>query len=674
MDFAKRSSLLAISLSLFVGASAQTKEVPTKKVEKKPFDWRFSGTFKPGDTFYGKNITFLNSCNKNDKILYLKHTLDLNADFACYDLVKARFSARNKAVWGSNEVAPTTTVSTKILDSVGQNHKHFIPRHIGWIREAWIEFSLNEAFGFDKSYEKKHIFTLGAFPFQLGRGIALGDAYAVAPDYIGFYSDGAVDQYAFGAKVSGDLVLEKLSYDLYGAILDNQSNSLSKTEQNILGQEYGRLNTPERGFGKINFLFAGRLNWTPVNDPDKGKLFVEPYFLYNSDPEQQVEDLADATSRLGTIGIATEYEGDHFEFGFDGALNFGSQTVKGWDRNTIELQNRNGQVQEVNSHVYVNADPINDTNISNWDAYKAPHVSNGVISGGAVSTAGSTAKGLVNGAVQYESMNGKSIGIATDLDNVSTIPADTVNASKNELFNATNRFRNEYKDKYKGFMFVTDAAWFICDRDVKIAATAGYASGDRDPNFDLVDGDYRGFIGLQELYAGKRVKSAFFLGSAGKLRLPLDTLPSEKQSNRFGALVSGFTNLAFVGTGVTWEPSDWEKSFSLNPNMIAFWQTFPDKAFDLKTGTTKDCCARSFLGLEFNLFLKKQLMCDLYFFGVGSIFVPGSHFNDVFGKPLNAAQQKILDRFDRTGYNNDPVPGLGNNTSYTINLGFEYKF
>jgi len=676
MDFAKRSSLLAISLSLLVSANAQAKEVPTKKVEEKPFSWRFSGTFKPGDTFFGKNITFLNSCNPNDKILYSKHTLDLNADFACYDSVRARFSARNKAVWGSNEIAPTTTVSTKILDAVGQRHKHFLSRHIAWIREGWIEFSLNEALGLgDSGYEKKHTFTLGAFPFQLGRGIALGDAYAVSPDYLGFYSDGAVDQYAFGAKISGDLVMDALSYDLYGAILDNQSNSLSKTEQKILGQEYGKLNSPQRGFGKINYAIAGRLNWIAVDDEDKGKLFVEPYFLYNSDPEQHVDFLADATSRLGTIGIATEYEGDRFEFGFDGALNFGSQKVKGWDRNVIELQNLNGTVREINSHVYVNVDPTSAAGaaVTNLDSYKAPHVSNGLTA--AISTAASTAKSLINNAVQDEVNNGKSIGTAAGLNAVVSIPAAVLPAVQDQLFNATDRFRNPYTNRYKGWMFVTDAAYFICERDVRLAATAAYVSGDQDPNSVLKDGDYRGFIGLQELYAGKRVKSAFFLGSAGKLRLPLDIPASESQTNRFGALASGFNNLALVGAGVNWEPSDWEKSFSLNPNVLAYWQTFPDHAFDLETKTVNEaCCARSFLGLEFNLFLKKQLMCDLYLFGVASVFVPGSHFDDVEGKPLNSAQAKILDRLDLTGYNNDPVPGLGKNVSYTFNVGFEYKF
>ena len=42
--------------------------------------------------------------------------------------------------------------------------------------------------------------TFGAFPFELGRGIALGTAYAVDASDLGFYSENAIDQYAFGGK------------------------------------------------------------------------------------------------------------------------------------------------------------------------------------------------------------------------------------------------------------------------------------------------------------------------------------------------------------------------------------------------------------------------------------------------------------------------------------------
>lgn len=663
MSFAKKSSVLAFSLCLLASSFAQA-------IEESPLKWKISGTFKPGDTYYGNKISLLNNCESTDKIFYSRHSLDLNADLSYKDIAKARFSVRNKAVWGNSEISPTTTSSTKILDAVGQDHKHFLPRQILWMREAWLNMLLNEALGLS-FFDKKQTFTLGTFPFELGRGIALGSAFAVSPDYLGFFSDSAVDQYAPGMKLSGDLIDNKLSYDLYGAMLNNQCNSLSRTGENIFGQEYGRIKTPQRGFGHLNYIIAGRLNITPINDKEHGKLTFEPYFLYNNDPEQNIEFTGDANSKLGTIGLANEYIGDRFEFGFDTALNFGRQKVKGWDRNDIELQHKNGAVHIVNSHVYVNSTPTTNNPST---AYKAPLVK---IAIPVDNNAGSVAQNLINErSVEDEGQNGKSIGIATNLGAISLIPdvpaGDTAQAG--QLFNAVDRFRNPYETRYKGWMMVTDAAAFFYNRDVCIAATAGYVSGDQDPNATLKDGDYRGFIGLQELYAGKRVKSAFFLGGAGKLSLPLDTPTSETQPNQFAALASGLTNLAFIGSGITWTPSEWKKSFSINPNVIAFWKTYPDKAFDIVSGTTLQCQARSFLGFEFNLFLKKELFKDMQLFLVTSLFVPGLYFDDVRGKPLNATQRKILDRLDRTGYEDELVPGLGNNNSYTFNFGFEYKF
>lgn len=674
MNCTKRKSLLAISLVMLTGFSINTHTSTDKKI-KDSLQWKVSGTFKPGETFFGKNITFLNKCNELDKVFYLKHSLDLKLDLEYKDLITTRFATRTKAVWGSPEIAPTTTESTKILNSVGQRHKHFISRHVMWIREAWLEFSLNEALGLSFN-DHKQTLVLGAFPFQLGRGIALGDAFAVSPNYLGFYSEDAVDQYAFGIKIGGEVMDDTLSYDLYGAILNNKSNSLSKTGQKILGQQFGRLKKPERGFGKVNYLIAGHVIWTPVNDEINGLLSIEPYFLFNNDPEQKVEFLGDASSRLGTIGLAAEYKNDRFEYGFDAAVNLGRQKVKGWDRNVIELQNRNGCACEVNSHVLVNVDPCSDLGaaVSDLSPYKAPYITTGFVNGGTPSTAGSDAQNLVDNAIRNETNNGKSIGIATGLNLIASIPTIVGTVDNNEFFNTKDRFRNGYTNRYKGKMIVADAAIFCYDRDVRFAVSGGYTTGDVDPNIVNKDGDYTGFIGLQELYAGKRVKSAFFLGGAGKLKLPLDIPPSKEQPNRFGALASGFTNLAMVGAGVTWEPSDWEKFFSLNPNVIAFWQTHAENKFDLATKTVLPECARKFLGVELNVYIKKELMKNLKLFCVASVLLPGSHFDDVKGKPMNKAEQKILDRLDPTGFNDDPVPGLSNNAAYTFNIGVELAF
>ena len=81
----------------------------------------------------------------------------------------------------------------------------------------------------------QHTLTFGAFPFELGRGIALGVAYALDASDLGFISEYAVDQFAFGGKLSGELVKGSLFYDLYAAILDNKSASFNQTNAKIRG-------------------------------------------------------------------------------------------------------------------------------------------------------------------------------------------------------------------------------------------------------------------------------------------------------------------------------------------------------------------------------------------------------------------------------------------------------
>lgn len=635
------------------------------------FEYSLSGTFKP-ETFYGKNTSLLNNDNETDKRWFARHTLDM-----VFDVLYGRrtygkpiseffFSIRNKGVWGDpNSIASTTEVDTKILEAIGRPHKHAIPRHIMWIREGWLRFDLGKAVSLP--FDKKHTFTIGAFSFELGRGIALGDAYAVGPESLGFYSDGAVDQYAFGIKFDGDICKDVLTYDFYVAILQNKSGGLSDTGAKVLGQEFGRLKTPARGFGKINFVVAGKLDWTVFDNDRLGKLVVEPYALFNHDPEQKVEFLADASAKLGTIGGALEFSGDNVEFGFDYAMNLGQQRVKGWDRNQIIEQNREGIATIVNSHVIGESefnvvDAVDDTIILRTILVqeKIPYIDEG------------DAQKIINETFRDESQNGREIGRVSSVgflpaaatpeaDDGIVQPADTV-VLKNLETSVGSRFRNPFTNKFEGWMFVADAAYWIYKKDLQIAAIVGVASGDDNPNFETKDGTFSGFIGLQELYSGKRVRSAFLLGGAGKLNRPLSTPTTNQAPSRFAQKISGFTNLVFVGTGLKYEPQDWEKGLKVHPNMIVFWQERPIGK------------ARTYLGIESDIFIHYYMLENTKFFFVASIFFPGSHYTDRMGVSLVAAQDDELDRPDPTGFEQDRIPNLGNDIAYTFNVGIEYKF
>ncbi|MBA3752023.1 hypothetical protein H0X06_04480 [Candidatus Dependentiae bacterium] len=615
-------------------------------------EFKFGVKLRIPEFFYGKNLRLLNDNNPTDQVIYFRHTADFNLEYryrcpnAERESVYAKMTIRNKGVWGDPEsIAYTTTAPIKEVDAVFGEHKHGIPRHILWLRELWIQLSINDVFNLP--FCNEHTITFGAFPFELGRGIALGTAYASDPSDIGFFSEYSVDQYAFGGKISGDIIKDRLVYDIYGALLDSKANAFDQVNLRTRGQQYGHRQDQARGFGIVNYVIAGRLKWHPLMGNEKAKIRLEPYALYNRNPEQRIEFLGDAQSDLFTLGIAGDYEFGNFECGFDTAFNLGHQRVFGWDSNTIQLSNINGVVS-------VNNTRVKQAPLGEVPTQKSPSALK--------VTPNQT---IINLSPQAQSENGQIIG-SNDLGT---------------LINDTNRFSDEYINKYRGFMFVYDMGYFISKPDIKVCAAFGYASGDANPNKDeefagdsQIDGEYEGFIGLQETYSGTLVRSAFLLSGSGKIPRPL-SFPSEEVSDPFATSVSRFTNLVYTGVSGYYRPSWSTRKWSFNVNLLGYWTDFSSPFFDARTvQNSLNRFARNFLGTEANVFIEAQLIEDLRFFTIAALFFPGSHYRDIRGRPLSKAQQSFLDNVDKTGIINNRVPLLGADKSYFVNMGLEYRF
>lgn len=672
----KRSLLLVISFAFIAAANAAPN-----CFDKADFEYSFSGMLKE-DMFAANNYSLFNSCNDFDRVWFMRHTLDYffkaiyGKEKCGYPLAEFNFSVRNKGVWGNpSTLAQMSSSDVKILDVLTGEHNHFFPRNIFWMREAWLRFSVPDAF--QLSLNTPHTFMLGFFPFQLGRGIALGDAYATGQDFLGFYTDGLVDQFAPGMKLSGEFVKNHLFYDAYAACLENFCTSINDNGAKIRAQEFGHRLSPARGFGRINFLVANRLRWFVNPSEAPRNIIIEPYFLYNSDPEQDIEFTADAAGKLATFGVACDFVSDTVSGGFEYAFNVGKQEVRGWDRNIIQFQNRNGQVTSINSHVYLGADPLAAGNPSNLDLYKDPH-SPTMVSGGAVSSLGKQAQTIIEDPTkETDFWNGKLIGVVPGLSAaLPNVPNALPTAVTDGLYNAPNRYRNPYNNIYKGWMFVGDIQWALCDKQVKLGAEAGIASGDDNPNFETKDGDFTGFLGLQEVYSGRKVKSAFVLGGAGKIKRPLSAPEKDEiqAPNQFASSVSGFTNLIYSGVSCNWVPNSQCKRLSINPNILAFWQAFSTPKFDRIAKKNGSEAARDFLGIEANLFAHYMLYDSLRLFLITSVFVPGAHYSDIKGQPFNSEQQKQLDKFNQTGFDGDAVPNISDNPAFTFNIGLEFKF
>lgn len=657
-------------------------KVEASEYIKAPFEivsgdnrFKFAARLLMPEIFWGHNLNLLNSCNRTfntpiDMIFYIRHTLDLIFEYQYgkkqygYDILKIKATLRDRGIWGDFEnIAPTTESDVKSLEVVFGTHRHFLPRYILWFRELWIESSIGEMLSLP--FENPQFFTIGAFSFKLGRGIALGDAFAVTPDPIlGFSAEAAVDQYAFGAKIWGDIVKDTVAYEVYGAILNNKADTFGNTAANIRGQEYGHKFCQARGFGIVNYIIANKFLITP--ELKSGELVIEPYWLFNSDPEQKVEFLGDATSNLGTLGLAAEFEYYKWEFGFDTAFNIGHQDVKGVDRNVTSFSLNQSFAQVTNTQVSLVINPGQPTQQKQSLPY------NLVVQdadGNTINT-----QNVVNTSPQGQLQNGKTILSDVTLNNVMITGVDVpVPVS---VVNSVGRFKNPYRNSYKGSMFVMDASYYILRRDLKVSCTFGFASGGPNPNRDItepfsaaVNSDYFGFIGLQEIYPGARVKSVLFLSGIGRVPRPLD-LPSQDVNDRFASTVSRFTNLLLFGTSMRYRPQNSRRQTDIMPNILLFWEENASRNFR----TNPPFIFSTFLGTEINTIYEFLLMKDLKFWGKAAVFVPGKFYKQAKGIPLNRDQQKFLDNLDASGVIGSFVPTLGDDTTWGFNFGLEYIF
>ena len=608
---------------------------PIFTLHKKGGTLTISGKYRP-ELIYARNTNLFNECDEFDRIFSIRHTIDMTLNAHCgpkkYDnkASELKFTMRNKGVWGNYaSIAPTSESHIRDIDAKIGPHKHFIGRHVLWVREIWFKTLLNAALDIDA--QTNHYLTIGYYPFKLGRGISLGDAYAVNPGALGFYTENVVDQYAPGIILGGEMIKDALDYDIYFAIFENRSDSLASNTEPIYTQRFGRRNDPERGFGSVNWLLAGRFKGIAFDNKEYGTLELQPYILYNHAPEQKIEFIGDGTSHLTTIGLDANYKNGDFECGFEAAKNLGSQDVYGWDRNQIitQLDPVTAAVLHVNSHV-LNLDGTNALDIKSNQA-------------------------IINSSTQSQGMNGQPIS--------------------STLVNASNRFSDPYCTPFKGWMAVADAGIWLWDRQLQVAVAAGIATGDENPNINLDDpkstpgdGDFQGFIGLQEVYTGYRVESALFLGQ--RLPRPLSLPNDALEQGLFAATVNGFSNIIYAGTGLHVKP-DWERKPYWRPNLLFFFQETQTHAFDCTTLQRSPADARSFLGTELNSFFNMTFADCVGATVVAAIFIPGGHYADIKGTPLNKDQVKLL-------LNETPDISsqllLSTDPSFYLNLVLEYRF
>lgn len=617
------------------------------------FKLDITGLLKP-EMGYAKNANLINS-DEFDTIYFSRNTLDIGLrvqDKTGY--VEFYSGLRNKFTVGDpSTTSSTSKVSTFVGDSLQAPHSHASGKNFVWVRELWMRWDLGKLFGLP--FKSEQFCTIGLFPFQVGRGIALGDVFAAGPELLGFYSETYVDQYAFGLLFSGDIWSDWVTYSVYAGLLKNKNSSFRDVQEKIYGSRYGHRATPQRGFGDVDYVIAGYVDAYALHDDTYGSMRLQPYFVFNQDNGQTIEFFNDAKSILGTIGLEGEYLSKYVEVGFEMAFNTGQQQVLGWDRNVVKLISQNGLVSQVNSHVTAGA-------VDNGNS--APYVANG------------DAQNAIFAVPQAGTSNDQQIppGGFTQIGYLAN--------PDGEIFNTFDRFRDPYCVRYKGWMSLADLSFWVIDKDLRLSFTGGAASGGLNPHTDIKsrERDYQGFIPLQEAYSGKRVKSAFFMGSNGKVQRPIANPLDVREDNVLTHQVSGFTNLVFAGAGMAWTPSNWKNPIKVNPNVLAYWlqHSVPLLTRDaIQQDVSTNCVpqANPYLGIEMNIFVDYNIVKNLKIFGVISTFIPGTFYSDIKGRRAGF-KQYIEDEMgdDNTGFTKDKVPKYGDSIAWTLNIGLEYRF
>lgn len=597
--------------------------------------------------YFLKNAYMLNT-NLPDENGYLKETIDINFDVAYgekkYGHKAVEFFAelRHKGVWGyalsyaDKDAGPLSPTAVRLVDATFGSHSHTSGKPLIWFKDAWLAFSLNAAFGL----ESKNIHTIkaGWFPFDLGRGIAFGGFYGLNKELLGLYNYNE-DKAAPGILLHGDIIKDRLTYDLYYGKFEERGKGFGDTIAIVRKHIVGREKTPWRGVGKDDDAIAGRLKWVAFKDhEDAGTLEVEPYVFYNYASDQRVEIAPDCKTRFGSYGFGIEHDVKDFEWGGEVAFNYGKQEMFNIDRNQIKLERdaTTGTIREVMSHIQ-------------YAGGKAPV----------------TAAALAASKV-------------TIVDQTNTaIPGAAGYTSKSD------RFRPAYTNTFGGYMGVLDCSYNFRAVDLKLAVAYGYMSGDYDPQEKETSKTYGGFVGFHELYSGKRVRSLYLLDERSLLR-PISRLPGVVNNKETLDLESVSSDIQHVGAALTWKPRDfYVNNFTLNPNILSFFTAHKSYKFVPATTPTGDGeytndYASGYLGTELNVFVNFDLIKNLKFFGKFACFLPGQHFKDIKGVPLDRDVARYLVDFGAPLSDADLAVlrdyRLGHDPAFMLNMGLEFKF
>jgi hypothetical protein len=624
----KKISSLFLALSI-LSSIVQADEKIQFKTEKLTLDM---GGKLVQEAFFSHNMSTLNQANNLDNIFYMRTTADYFFSMAYgdykdpritfYDAIRFRFK------WGSGTETKNEDSSVTIADVTQTVKGTPVNKHVLWMREGWLKIKLGES-------DLNHYFQIGLVPYQVGRGISLGAAYE-AQGFLGFIPGSSIDQYAPGAVLSFNPIQERFLIDAYFALTENKQTSLDSNSERARA---GRLEGSQiRGLGRQSFITSLRAN-VLVFKKDEKKIDVEPYFVIQHAPDQDLEFINDIATDIGTAGVAVEGLHKRFSWGFDGAVNFGEADIFAWDRNTIKIVKdaTTANIIEQYTKIYLD-DPA---------VTKKP----------ALASVTKEISDIVNAAPKNVSENGKKIGETS---------------TGQSIYNSFDRIRPEQKRTLRGYFAVADCSYDIIPKDLVASFGVGYASGDIDQQRDvnklttdqLMNEKFKGFLPLQSVYQGKRLRHLVIFNQGVPRFVVKNPSADVSGLNVTSAIqpqaINEMTNIAFIGGRIDWKPTALKKyrcNFSLN--IIPYWQpAAPNYLASVKGSDAKQLRPAShFIGTEITPEISALFYEKLRFYTYFGVLIPGQLYKDMCGTPIGRSR----------------LPS-GDDIAYVGNIGLTYIF
>jgi len=570
-----------------------------------------------------------------------------------------------------------------------------------FVEQAW--FKINFDTFTDAFKDKPTSFKIGYFPYTVGRGVSMGYHADVAVELLGWQGQQGFTRFPFmppGMLLRTQLN-DNLSWDVYFNQWLETNAGLIDT---LLPTRQQQLNAaqPQRGTGKDRITLATRLDYTKSTERS-GDFYVQPYLTYVRAPEQTVELLSDASSKLWTPGIMANWTLNNWHVNAEIAGQFGHQKMHALDRNQIVLtRSRLGVVENEFTHIV-------EDNFLPGPSTDGVSFANAAVQ--YISTATATPLTLAgqefapNKELSYIANQPNNRALSAQGEVIATKAIATGGANASNAVNANifgnARFRNPYRLDYRGFMGLFDIDYTFEEAPFKLAASAGYISGDSYPYNEERSRTFGTFVPLRSRYAGGAVRSLLIFD---RLIIPRPLNISYRTLYAYNN-TDDLSNLQFLGFGATWYPFKNREKFSVGADLMFLWEAATLKKWDINgkhpdprveaqlsilrntigsvinahgvvttpgtptlfSGWESTQDASKHLGTEIDVKMHYRLLEHCEFFAKLAVFMPGQLYKDLNGQP-NIALQRVdsqtIKHFD----------SLGSDTALAMVVGLDYAF